>query len=431
MAAFYLLLLQNLPIYIALFMLVFLGLYLAFRKYVFSIFDPFFYFLIVTEGFCISDVVFMGLYDLIEVRHLVQYLSSELALFVGIWLFRPPRKAIQQTPSERDFQTLRVMFGLSMFLFVVLNLVVYATRGVPLLLDNRMAVYQEGAGLGFISRILDVLLIVIFYYLLEVHRRRGWRWLEFVCVFVVAVIQVLSGAKSSILTLVFIAALYIFMSGGAGEANRQLTRLLRRMFLLAIGGFLLIAQVQIADIEIGGRTLSLFDQAALRFVNNGDAFLYAYPSNTVDTLDSRGPVQAVLREYLAFLRIAGPDEMQMHIGLQLSKAFSGADAITQTNAKHNLFGYVNFGPLGGVLYSFALGLVIGFMRQVIYKKRGSSWMAGIPYIILNLGFLSAGSDLDNSSRAVLNVVFVFYPLVFVAYCLANGAGNASVRRTSS
>jgi hypothetical protein len=425
MAEFYILLLLNLPIFIALLSVNGLVLYFCFRKRISSIFDPFFYLIIVTETFCLTDVMFMGLFELIEPRHLSHYLWSEAALFLGIWLVRPRPAPVPMVQTASDNGLLRVLFGLSLFLYIALNLYVYATRGIPLFLENRMEVYQNGEGLGFVSRILDVLLIVVFYYLLEIHRRQGWNWREWGCLLLLAVMQILSGAKSSILTLVFVAALYIFMSGKGGAGNVHLMGLLKRIFLMAVGAFLLIAQVQISDVTIGDRNLSLLDQAALRFVNNGDAFIYAYPSNTVDTLDDKGPIKAVLKEYLAFLRISAPEDLQMHVGLQMSKLYNGDDVLTQTNAKHNLFGYVNFGAVGGVLFSFMVGLTIGIVREVIYKTRGSSWLAGIPYIILNIGFLSAGSEWDYASRSVLNVVFVFYPLVLVAYIIASGARNVT------
>lgn len=424
MAEFYILLLENFPIFAVLLLVNMGGLYLIFRKRIFSFFDPFFYLIIVTESFCISDVMFMAMFNLIDNKHFFQYIFSEVALFAGIFLIRPrARKISNDSHVKSDFEVLRVLFWLSLTLFVALNIFIYSVRGIPLLLDNRMAVYQEGEGLGFISRMLDVLLVIIFYYLLEIHRRFGWSWREWACLALIALIQVLSGAKSSVLTLVFIAALFVYISGAAAPGSEKLMRLIKRIFLLALGGFLLIAQIQISDVQVGGRNLSLIDQAALRFVNNGDAFLYAYPTNAVDTLDGKGPIFAVLREYVAFLRVAPPDQIQMHLGLQLTRQFIASDSINQTNAKHNLFGYINFGEIGGVIYSLVIGLLIGVVREVIYKRRGSSWLAGIPYIILNLGFLSAASDWDNSSRAVLNVVFVFYPLVLVAYCLSNGARN--------
>lgn len=426
MVEFYLLLLENLSAYILIFALTFASTFFLFRKHVSSVFDPLFYFLVLTESFCIADVIFMGYFEFIESKYVLQYICTEAALFVGVLLFGARSRDMQQSiVAHPNAGLLRTLFQLSFFLFISLNLFVYATRGVPLLLENRLEVYQVGGGIGFISRMFDVLLVIIFYYLLEVQRKSGWRIREWLVLMSVAVIQMLSGAKSSVLTLVFIAALYIFYSGRAAHGYARIMRLLNRIFLVAIAAFIAIAQIQIADIQVGDRSLSLLDQAALRFVNNGDAFMYAYPDGMVETLDGRNPVRAVFREYVAFFRLAPPEDIQMHIGLQISKAFHGPDAITQTNAKHNLFGYVNFGFFGGVVFSFALGLVIGYVRYIIFRKRGLSWMTGIPYIVLNIGFLSSASDSDNSARAVLNVVFVYAPLLVMAFFILRGARRMS------
>ena len=128
-----------------------------------------------------------------------------------------------------------------------------------------------------------------------------------------------------------------------------------------------------------------------------------------------------MREYVAFFRLTPAEDIQMHLGLQISKSFYGNDAITQTNAKHNLFGYVNFGFYGSIIFSLILGLAIGYMRYIIFRNRGINWITGIPYILLNLGFISSVSDSDNSSRAVLNVVFVYGPLLLISYFILHAA----------
>lgn len=422
MIEFYILLLEHLPVFVLIFFLTFALTTLLFRKHISSVFDPLFYFVVVTESFCIADVIFMAVYDFIEIQYLIQYLCSEIGLFAGILFFSPRSRDRQQAILVHpNAALLRTLFQISFFLFVSLNLFVYATRGVPILLDNRLEVYQVGGGIGFISRMFDVLLVIIFYYLLEVQRNRGWRWPEWACLIVIALIQLLSGAKSSVLTLVFIAALYMFYLGTNTDAYTRVTRLLNRIFLVAVGAFLIIAQVQISDIQVGDRNLTLLDQAALRFVNNGDAFTYAYPQKMVETLDGRGPVLAVMREYVAFFRLVPAEDIQMHLGLQISKAFNGSDTMNQTNAKHNLFGYVNFGFYGSIIFSLMLGLAIGYVRYILFRNRGISWITGIPYILLNLGFITSVSDSDNSSRAVLNVIFVYGPLLLASYFILHAA----------
>lgn len=414
MIDFYITLTEHLGFFALLTALIFGFLYLLFRKHIFSIFDPLLYYILITEAFCIADVVFMGYYELIKTKHVVQYLLSEAALFAGIFLFRARIPPPLTDKKDQHGYILRYLYRLSLVLFVGLNIFVYTTRGIPLLVENRLEIFRGGGGFGFIARMFDVLIVIIIYFLLEVHRQRGWRWREWTALLLIATIQVLSGAKSAALTLVFIVSLHAFYSGGFSGGELRSRRLLKQLTLAAVGGFLIVAQVQISDVEIGGRNLTLLNQAALRFVNNGDAFIYAYSDNLIDRLDDSNPMGALFREYLAFFRFATPEQLPMHLGMQMSKAYNGLDATTQTNAKHNIFGYVYFGTLGGVLYSFLLGVGISLLRYKILGRGRRSWQFGMVYIVLNLGMLTSASDWDNSSRAILNVIFILFPLAIIS-----------------
>jgi hypothetical protein len=412
---FYELLIEHLIVFVFLLAVTIGFFYALFRKHFFSIFDPLFYYVLITEAFCFSDVVFMGLYGLIEKKYLLQYLFSEFALFAGILLFKPEKKQVLNEKVGEQGYLFHSLFLLSLILYVSLNIFIYATEGFPIFAENRFEIFRTGGGYGLISRSFDVLRIIIIYYLLDVIQQRSWRLSEWMTLLIVVTIQILSGAKSAVLTIVFIVSLYIFYSGVLRRGNIRLTKLFKRLILFSLGGFFIIAQVQIAEISISGRSLTVLDQAGLRLVNNGDAFLYAYPNNVIERLDSSNPIGALFGEYLAFLRIASPEELPMHIGSQLSKIYNGSDATTQTNAKHNIFGYVVFGAFGGVLYSFALGLCIGLVRYKLLGRDRRTYLVGIPYILLNLGVLSSINDWDNSSRSVLNVIFIFFPLVLISW----------------
>lgn len=388
-------------------------LYFLFRKHIFSIFDPLLYYVLITEAFCIADVVFMGYYNLIQTKYVVQYLLSEGALFLGILLFRVRTPMSLTDNNSRHEYIPNYFYRLALILFVGLNVFVYTVGGIPLFADNRLEIFRVGGGFGLISRVFDVLIVIIIYYLLEVHRRRGWRWREWAVLGLIATIQVLSGAKSAALTLVFIVSLHAFYTGGFGTGELRSIKLLKQLTIAAVGGFLIVAQVQLSEVAISGQSLSLLSQAALRFVNNGDAFVYAYAENLMERLNGSNPIGALFREYLAFFRFAAPEELPTHLGRQLSQSLNGFDATTQTNAKHNIFGYVYFGALGGFFYSFMLGVAIGFLRYKILGLSRRSWQYGIAYIVLNLGVLTAASDFDNLSRAILNVIFIFIPLAIM------------------
>ena len=421
MIEFYVTLTEHLGFFAILTALILGLLYLLFRKHIFSIFDPLLYYILITEAFCISDVIFMGYYKLIQTKYVVQYLLSEGALFLGILLFRVRKPLPLSDKNNRHDCIPHYFYRLAFILFVGLNIFVYATRGIPLLAENRLEIFRQGGGFGFISRMFDVLIVIIIYFLLDVHRRRGWRWHEWAALGLIAAIQVLSGAKSAALSLVFIVSLHVFYTGGFGSGELRSIKLLKQLTIAAVGGFLIVAQVQMSEVEIGGQSLSLLNQAALRFVNNGDAFLYAYSENLMDRLNGSNPIGALFREYLAFFRFATPEQLPTHIGRQLSQLFNGFDATTQTNAKHNIFGYLYFGALGGVMYSFLIGVSIGFLRYKILVRSGRSWQFGIIYIMLNLGILTSASDWDNFSRTVLNVLFIFIPLVIVSSLLSSAS----------
>ena len=245
-----------------------------------------------------------------------------------------------------------------------------------------------GGGWGSVTRIFDVLLVVIVYGLMEIYYRSGWRAREWFAVLIVALIQILSGAKSAVLNLVFIVALHAFFTGVVSQKGAAVRGLLFKLTAAAFVGFLLVAQVQKSDVEVEGKAVPLLGQAAMRLVNNGDAFIYAYSDGFVDRIEGTDPVGALFGEYLAFFRIRAPERLPLHIGAQIANEFIGPDAGSQTNAKHNVFGYVYFGLWGSILYSYALGTFIGSVRYKALTWMPRTWVAGVSYVILNVAVYS-------------------------------------------
>lgn len=427
MPLFYIALAEHIEVYCLVVILVGAGFVKLFQKHIYSVFDPFFYFIVLTEAFCCSVMIFLAFYELAELTDLIYYFFSELALFVGILLFSSDKK-VQNIAIAKDANLLKILFHLSALLFIALNLIVYTQRGIPLLSENRLETFNIGGGFGFISRVLDVLLIIIIYYLMDVLRIRKWKLLEWFVVVAVTLFQVLSGAKSAVLTIVFIAVLYTIYTGIDDRRIVEINKRLLKFFFLAVIGFLVIAKIQMSDVEIDGKSLGLLDQAALRFVNNGDAFVYAYADKLINYLDGKNPLAALFREYLSFFRLASIEMLPEHIGSQLVHLSYGSSSTFQTNAKHNIFGYVNFGYIGGIIYSFFLGLFIGSSRYKLLSIGNKKPVWGIFYILINLGFITSVSDWDNSSRAILNGLFVLLPLVLISKLILEGCGRHETKQ---
>jgi hypothetical protein len=413
MLVFYGLLLENLPEFLVLLAATLCGVYLLFRRHVFSVFDPLLYYAVVTEAFCIADVVFLHRVDLIEQKYLVNYLLTEAAFFAGILQFKPTRPAPDPAEPGPIPGSLQIAYRASLLLLVLLNLLVYTQRGIPLLAESRLEIYAVGGGWGFVARLFDVLLIIVLYYLLEVLRRRSWGIGDWLALLAVLVIQVLSGAKSAVLTVVFVVAVHAFMTGAWSRPDAPSRRLLKGLAVAAVSGFILVAAVQKSDLEVAGIEVPLLGQAAMRFIANGDAFVYSYPDGFVEQLDGTRSFAAVAKEYLAFFRLYPPEQLPAHLGVQISVGHGGGDVMTQTNAKHNLFGYVYFGSLGSILFSFLVGTCIGGARYKILGWTSGKWIWGVAYILLNVAFAGAGSDWDSTSRSVIDLLIFVLPLAAI------------------
>lgn len=424
MLNFFSTLINHLPGFLALVMIIASCLYLLLKRHIYSIFDPLFFFLVINEAFCIADVLFMFQHGLIESRYFTNYLLTESALFVGLLQFRPAsRKIVSESSIRIQPAALRILFKTSIFFLIGLNLLVYSQRGIPLLLDSRMVVYSIGGGWGLISRLFDVLTAVIIYYLLDILRHRNWRWMEWASMISVILIQILSGAKSGVIHLVFMAALFGGYTGDIVRSGSRAGRMFKRLTFASIAGLFLVASLQSGEGELAGRRVNVFGQVAVRMVNAGDALIYAYPDRFIEQLEGHNPFGAIFREYLAFFRLASPESLPKHLGVQITDVFIGPDSHFQTNAKHNIFGYVYFGYWGAILFSYLVGTSIGAARHLLPRALPKNWIGGISFMVINLALIMSCNDFDSGSRGLLNILVIFLPLALLAQQL-------TVRRAS-
>ncbi len=429
MLTFYETLFNHLGVFLALVLCVGAGLYLLARRHIFSFFDPLFYFLVVNETFCIADVLFMHQYGLIETRYLVNYLLTEGALLAGILQFSPRLPQATRSASGSPSATLSAFFKLGFPAFLLINLVVYALRGIPLFLESRTVVFAIGGGFGLLRRVSDVLLIVIIYYLLDLLRYRRWRLIEWGALTSLLMVQVLSGAKVAVLNLVFMIALFNYYKGSLKSAGAlRADRLIKRLTIAAIAALLLVSQVQSGDQSISGRQVNVLGQVAARLVMNGDAFIYAYPDQGIESFPSRNPLGAMFREYLTFLRVAPPEALPKHLGSQITSHFLNEQSTFQTNEKHNLVGYLYFGFWGSLLYSYLLGTLIGAIRHFLPNNFPRTWIFGVPFIALVLGSTLAMNEPDALHQTIINLLFIYLPMVLVILLLKS---NRLPRREST
>ena len=396
------------------------GLYLAFRRQIFALIDPLFFFLVINEAFCIADVLFMWKFKMADGDITLNYVLTETALLIGILQFRGasnkgPKSAV---PLGKPSLTLRTLYSLSLILFIGLNLVVYLARGVPLFQKSRLAIYNVGGGWGLFARSFDVFLVIIMYYLMDIARRRSWRFSEWGTLAIVAVIEILSGAKIAVLEIFFLAGLASYFMG----SERLFFSFKSRSFKFAVAISILtalgVAAIQSRNSNSDSGTVNSFGVLAYRMVSCGDAFIYSYPSRFAAHLDGSHPLEAIFEDYLSFFRIVPQEYLPVHIGIQIAQYFTGESNI-QTNAKHNLFGLTYFGYWGSIVYSYLVGSAIGFVRGPFRRKLlPQNWVGAILFMMLSLGTVGMINEPDVLNWWIIGILVFLIPLIIFSNALA-------------
>jgi len=427
MLTFFVLLSDHLVWYLICLVMVVACVYFLMRRHFFSVIDPLFFMLMINETFCIADVLFMLHFGMIDTRITANFILTESALFIGILQFgaitrltSPPLLPATGKPAL----ALRILYGPSLVLFVALHLLLYAERGIPVFQISRTQTYGEH-GWGIVDRLFDVLWVIILYYLMDVLRRRRWKFVEWSSLLTVVVIEILSGGKSAVLELFFIAGLASYFIGTSKTYFSLRSNYMRIGVLVVIASAFAVGTLQRYGVSKDTQELSTLDMLVIRLVNNGDALIYSYPNGFIERLDGRNPVRALLKDYLSTFRIVSPDELPEHIGAQIVDLQGGNGKNFMTDANHNLFGYVYFGFCGSILYSYLVGGTIGFVRYTMRRKLPQNWVGGVIFVMMSFSTIFGISQPDEVPRYVIGILVIFIPLVFLASMLATAIRSSS------
>jgi|ERR1035437_878439 hypothetical protein len=427
MLTFFTLLSEHLVWYLTCLFIVVVCVYFLMRRHLFSVLDPLFFMLIVNETFCIADVLFMFQFGMIDARIAVNYLLTESAMFIGILQFGVIARSMVFSPLPATGQpalALKVSYALSLVLFVALHLLVYVERGIPILQKSRLVIYKS-PGWGVLDRVFDVFLVIVIYYLMDVLRRRPWKFAEWSSILTLIAIEILSGAKSSVMVLFGIAGLASYFIGTSKTYFSLRSNYFRIGILLAMAGAFAVIIIQRNGVEQDEQQLSPVDLLVFRLVSSGDALIYAYPNQFIETLDSRNPLGAVLKEFLTTFRIVPSDELPEHIGVQIVEHLGGNGKETMTNAKHNLFGFVYFGFCGSILYSYLVGTSVGLVRYTLRRRLPRNWVGGVIFTMMSFGTIGMIVEPDFAPRYVIGILIIFIPFVFLASVLATAVRSSA------
>jgi len=365
-------------------------LYMAvYRRYIYSIFDPFFM-AILSAAFCAADVLFMYKFDLMAPdpeKNIMEFFTTEVAFLSGMSFVRPINFNLSgtiKTVENIGFQ--KFVFCVFSSLFLMIQAISVCFIGLPVFSGGPRLAYYTG-GLGAIPILSNAMMPVIALLAIHIlcHPKRNLFWIYLLSLLDILGVFVFlfgTGAKSGILVLVemvFFYLLYIRGNQNIVNITDKLKKKMKQLFLIAFAAVFIVLYIQGSENVI----LSFF----VRLIAFGDMFSYWYSADfthyvTVDNYISDG-----LMGILAAIRIIDYNAVPTGISQQVLLYYAPPTTVSipmGPNPRHNILGNVYFGFWGAIFFSFALGFIASWVRNKLFYSMRSNLIKYIFYVQLNL-----------------------------------------------
>lgn len=425
---FYEVLLNNINLYVFLMLLFITGYIFIYRKIIVNLINPIF--LPVVYSAIGSATVFTLFFSGNMSSYLFNsFCFTQLAYLTGVFSLRyltiGKPLALNRLQERFDFSIDKILLGkIALYVFVlimvVVHLIIYKTKGIPLFQVSRLEVFADGSGFGLYSRFSDVSIVAVIYlYFCFYFYKVGFKSHYHLFILLAFLFLLLSGSKTALLTIPFILFCFLLLHNSSEEVkNHYLIKNLKSIILITFG--LAIAFVTLV-ITIQSNTLENDDLAAfsllLRFVHSGDTFWYSYPNSVILKYQNSHGLQALFNDFLGFTRIYKWDELPPNLGLQLIRYHHTGDGIFGPNARHNVFGIAYFGFYGSIFFSFLIGMVVSFAIHILPLIFKFAFISGIFFCIAFMSLISLELDPMLAMTSFDNALIIFPICLILIFCI--------------
>lgn len=379
-----------------------LVLFYLFRKYILSVFDPFvFIILMMSSSLCLT----------LDSSFFVYVLLSVLFFFFGFKLIGVPKRNFDKIDEFVDTKLIEIFTLLFFIIYVIVSLVMFKSAGIPLLADNptesKISIYSEGNGwvrrLIFLSGFIPICISL----LLIVSKKKLFYSLMF---FLYLLISVMHGSKGGIIGAIAIFW-YLYQQNNIWSDS---TIFIKKFIRSKIKYFLVITLVLFLSIvmkesEIEGQDLIF--SIGFRLMEFGDIMLYYKTQLVRDYFVNFNLVEFILYEFNGILGMLRLTPYYEPLGYQMVKAYWSSsslfdDVVLGPNTVFFVKGHVFFGYVGGILYSFVMGVFSAYFRKRIIEIKIKNIFI---YAIAVYVFFQIPGFLKEFSQALSTTFdFVFY-----------------------
>lgn len=381
---------------------------LIFKKYFYSLLDPFLIFMIFSSsGYALVFILFF--YNQINYYYFIHFILTQLALTIGFLSFKPVNIVNINKKQKTNIKYMnisknsKIVYFTSIIIYIFLNIFLYIKKGIPLFMESRLNATTDGYGLiaSFINTTSIITLSVLSYKYLIKYK---YNIIDYIFIFCYLIFTIFSGSKSLFLDSIFIffyVTFYCSIKLDYLNYMDRFNKLSVKIFFIAFITLIFLLLLSHKD-EIP--LITIFN----RVIMTGDVYMMAYVNNNIDKITGNFFNLSLPYKLIEVFKI----DHEESIGSQLIKLVYGIESINGPNARHNIFGYVSFGYYGSIVFSFLIGLLIGFIRNKFIKYFKINIKSMILYVMILYNVLRIELDFNYAVFSYISIMFV-YIVIFV------------------
>lgn len=387
-------------------------LFLMFKKYLLSIFDPFlFTILMMASSLSLSTDSPFFYYVLISI----------FAFAFGFKLVKLPKRNIVKIENFTDLQLLETFTIIFFIFYLVLSIYFLKITGIPLFSDNpteaKISRFVEGS--GWIRRIffLSNFLLICICILLIVSKKKILFSLMFVSYFLLSMLQ---GSKAGALGIIAVFW-YLYKQDNLWSdsflyVKKIIKSKLKYFLIVTVLLFISIVMKEAKIEDEGGNPLFAI---GFRLMEFGDVMLYYKMQIVRDSFEHFNFVDFFLYEFNSVFGMLRLTNYYEPMGYLMVKAYWNTaslfdDVVLGPNTVFFVRGHIFFGYVGGIIYSFIVGYFTALVRKKIIEIRITNIFkyALAVYIFFQIpGFLK---EFNQAVGSAFDFVFYLSPIFFLS-----------------
>jgi len=406
---FFILIYEDLYFYGAIYLL-FLLLYLfIFKNELWGILDP-----LVLETISMSSAAFcvfvLAYLNNIKHKYLFSFIATEVGLIIGIKIASYlPKIILKKNKLEnQDLKGFDIFLFITEVLSLTMEFISLITIGIVILNEdvNHVSAYE---GFGIIKAFLYSSRSILFTSLVykKFHLKKKYSIFDVICFITMFLGTVTNGSKSAILSFfsIYFISIYPDIYNGVRKKLK-----INPLLILAIVLFPLLIIIITNNRSLLSSLLALYG----RFVASGDVFVLGYNDGVLKHIKENS--------FFRYVFYPGFGTILKTIGISVNPASIIGYDINEywynnrdvgPNARHNYLGLVFFGYYWSILYSFLLGLIFGYARN-LYKKSNPAKQNYAIHIFLVL-FIFYAFTMITDINVFLNNIFWSTVLIILIF----------------